>query len=146
MSPPDRLPGRRAAARPADGGGAAASTARADPGCRTGQRARIGRGALGLAPTARPPTSTDIKLDRAGGTWILAEAAVLKTTAADVMVDSPARPPAAAPVARSAARFRRALVHGTGDALVLNYAASYIGGVVVHGPLTAGGAVVASGE
>lgn len=84
--------------------------------------------------------STDIKLDQGGGTWILAEAAVLKTTAADVMVDSPARRGGAG------GPFRRALVHGTGDALVLNYAADYTGGVVVHGPLTAGGAVAAAGD
>lgn len=81
--------------------------------------------------------TTDIKLDQGGGTWILAEAAVLKTTAADLMVDSPARRGGAG------GPFRRALVHATGDALVLNFAADYTGGVVVHGPLTAGGPLAA---
>lgn len=84
--------------------------------------------------------TTDIKLDQGGGTWILAEAAVLKTTAADVMIDSQARRGGAG------GPFRRALVHGSGDALVLNFAGDYTGGVVVQGPMTAGGPLSAAGD
>ena len=83
--------------------------------------------------------STDIKLDQAGGSWIVAEAAAVKTTAADFMVDSPHR--------RSGAGgpFRRALVHGEGDVLVLNFAGDYTGGITAEGPVTTRGTLTADG-
>lgn len=82
--------------------------------------------------------STDIKLDQGGGTWIVAEAAALKTTAADLMIDSaPRRGGAGGP-------FRRALVHGPGDVLVVDFAGDYTGGTAVHGPLTTSGLLTAS--
>lgn len=84
--------------------------------------------------------TTDIKLDQAGGTWIVAEAAAFKTTASDVIVDSETRRGGAG------GPFRRAIVHGPGDTLVLNYAGDYTGGTATHGSLTAQGPLVANGD
>jgi len=76
---------------------------------------------------------TDIKLDQQGGNWVVVEGSVLKSTAADFMLDSPARRGAGGSV------HRRALVHDYGDGLTLNYANDYRGGVRVVGELTVTG-------
>ena len=79
---------------------------------------------------------TDIKLDQGGdGNWLLAEGNVLKTTAADFMLDSPSRRrPGGGP-------HRRALVHDTNDGLTINFAGDYPGGVTVTGNLTVAGEI-----
>ena len=77
--------------------------------------------------------ATDIKLDQQGGNWVVVEGSALKTTAADFMLDSPARRGA------GGSAHRRALVHDFGDALTLNYANDYPGGVRVVGGLTVTG-------
>lgn len=84
--------------------------------------------------------ATDLKLDQGGGGWLVAEADVLKTTAADLMLDSPGRR------AGAGGPHRRALVHGQGDQLVLNFAGDYSGGVTVPGTVTASGDVVVTGR
>ena len=76
---------------------------------------------------------TDIKLDQQGGNWVVVEGSVLKSTATDFMLDSPARRGAAG------SPHRRALVHDYGDGLTLNYASDYPGGVKVAGDLTVTG-------
>src|SRR5689334_10503429 len=80
---------------------------------------------------------TDIKLDQGDGTWVLVEGNVLKTTAADLMVDSPSRRlPGGGPL-------RRALVHNQQDGLTINYNGDYRAGVTVHGKLAVTGELAA---
>lgn len=77
--------------------------------------------------------ATDIKLDQGDGNWVLVEGKVLKTTAADLMLDSPERRlPGGGP-------FRRALVHDSQDGLTINFSGDYRGGVTVVGNLTVTG-------
>jgi hypothetical protein len=72
---------------------------------------------------------TDIKLDQGDGNWVTVEGTVLKTTAADLMLDSPQRRlPGGSP-------HRRALVHNTQDGLTINFNGDYRGGVTVVGNL-----------
>lgn len=79
--------------------------------------------------------ATDIKLDQGDGNWVLVEGTVLKTTASDMMVDSPSRRlPGGGP-------FRRALVHNTQDGLTINFNGDYRGGVTVSGNLVVTGDV-----
>jgi hypothetical protein len=67
---------------------------------------------------------------------VLVEGTVLKTTAADLMLDAPQRRlPGGGP-------FRRALVHNTQDGLTLNFNGDYPGGVTVVGNLMVTGDVV----
>ena len=68
---------------------------------------------------------TDIKLDQQGGDWLLLEGSVLKTTAADLMLDSPGRRRG------GTSPHRRALVHDAQDGLTINFAGDYRGGVNV---------------
>jgi hypothetical protein len=75
---------------------------------------------------------TDIKLDQGDGNWLLAEGNVLKTTAADFMLDSPAR-------RRGGGPHRRALVHDFQDGLTINFGGDYPGGVTVSGTLAVTG-------
>jgi hypothetical protein len=83
---------------------------------------------------------TDIKLDAEGGSWVVVEADVLKTTAADLMLDSPQRrQPGGAPL-------RRALVHDTNDGLTINFNGDYRGGVTVVGSLVVSGSLAVSGD
>lgn len=78
---------------------------------------------------------TDIKLDQGDGNWLLVEGNVLKTTAADFMLDAPSRRrPGGSP-------HRRALVHDAQDGLTLNFAGDYRGGVTVVGNLAVTGDV-----
>jgi hypothetical protein len=76
---------------------------------------------------------TDIKLDQQGGDWLVLEGSVLKTTATDLMLDSPGRRRG------GASPHRRALVHDFQDGLTLNYASDYPGGVTVAGNLAVTG-------
>lgn len=78
---------------------------------------------------------TDIKLDQGDGNWLVAEGNVLKTTAADFMLDSPARRRG------GGGPHRRALVHDANDGLTLNFGGDYPGGVTVSGNLTVTGDV-----
>jgi hypothetical protein len=68
--------------------------------------------------------ATDIKLDEQ---LVIVEALGLKVTGADIQIDSAERRGNAGGTAR------RALVHGPGDALVLNWAQDYTGGVYLNG-------------
>src|SRR5262245_37149513 len=80
--------------------------------------------------------ATDIKLDQGDGNWVLVEGAVLKTTAADLMLDSAARRlPGGGP-------FRRALVHNSQDGLTINFNGDYRAGVTVVGNLMVTGDVL----
>ena len=72
---------------------------------------------------------TDIKLDQGDGSWVLVEGNVLKTTAADFMLDSPVRR------RPGGSAFRRALVHDFQDGLTINFNGDYRGGVTVAGNL-----------
>jgi hypothetical protein len=76
---------------------------------------------------------TDIKLDQQGGNWLIAEANVLKTTAADFMLDSPGRRRG------GPSPHRRALVHDFQDGLTINFAGDYPGGVTVTGKMVVTG-------
>jgi hypothetical protein len=76
---------------------------------------------------------TDIKLDQQGGNWLILEGSVLKTTAADLMLDSPARRRG------GPSPHRRALVHDAQDGLTINFAGDYPGGVTVTGNLAVTG-------
>lgn len=73
--------------------------------------------------------ATDIKLDQQGGSWVLVDSAVLKCTASDLMLDSPARR------GGRGGTHRRALVHDASDGLTINFAQDYQGGVTVVGDL-----------
>ncbi|MBK8460917.1 MAG: PASTA domain-containing protein [Micropruina sp.] len=84
--------------------------------------------------------ATDIKLDQQGGNWVLIEASVLKCTGADFMLDSPGRRGA------GGSPHRRALVHDAGDALTINFARDYSGGVNVIGDLAVTGDVRVGGQ
>jgi hypothetical protein len=82
---------------------------------------------------------TDIKLDQQGGNWLLLESGVVKSTATDFMLDSPARRGVGGSV------HRRALVHDAGDGLTINFAHDYPGGVTVVGDLAVTGDVKVPG-
>lgn len=80
--------------------------------------------------------ASDIKLDQGDGNWVLVEGTVLKTTAADLMIDSPLRRlPGGSP-------HRRALVHNAQDGLTVNFNGDYRGGVTVTGNLTVSGDIL----
>jgi hypothetical protein len=83
---------------------------------------------------------TDIKLDQQGGNWLILEGSVLKTTAADLMLDSPARRRG------GTSPHRRALVHDAQDGLTINFAGDYPGGVTVTGNLAVTGNVAITGD
>lgn len=83
--------------------------------------------------------ATDIKLDQQGGNWLVFEGSVVKTTAADLMLDSPGRRRG------GPSPFRRALVHNFQDGLTLNYAGDYPGGVTVIGNLDVTGELKVAG-
>lgn len=84
--------------------------------------------------------ATDIKLDQQGGNWVLIEASAVKCTGSDFMLDSSVRRGGAG------APYRRALVHDAGDALTINYARDYSGGVNVIGDLAVTGDVRVAGQ
>ena len=71
---------------------------------------------------------TDIKLDQNGGNWLVAEAAVFKTTASDLVLDAPGRRAGGGP-------HRRALVHDQADGLTLNFNGDYPGGITAAGAM-----------
>jgi len=76
---------------------------------------------------------TDIKLDQHGGSWLILEGSVLKTTASDLMLDAPGRRRG------GPSPHRRALVHDVQDGLTINFAGDYPGGVTVTGNLAVTG-------
>lgn len=69
--------------------------------------------------------ASDVVLDDTRGDWVSVLAAVLNVAGSDLILDSPSRR-AGAP-----GNFRRALVHGGGDQLVVNFNGDYSGGVHV---------------
>lgn len=71
--------------------------------------------------------AADLKLGGPDGDdgWLIAEGAVFKTTASDVMIDNPAR-------RKNEAPFRRAFVHDFEDGLTINFAGDYPGGVTIN--------------
>ena len=83
--------------------------------------------------------ATDIKLDQQGGDWLIVEGRILKTTASDFMLDSPARRRG------GPSPHRRALVHNEQDGLTLNFAGDYPGGVTVTGNLVVTGDLKVAG-
>lgn len=82
--------------------------------------------------------ATDIKLDQQNGTWVVIDALAVKTSAADLMIDNPAR-------RRGPSPLRRALVHDMQDGLTINFGGDYPGGVTVVGNLAVSGDVQAGG-
>lgn len=70
--------------------------------------------------------STDVKLDQDNGFSIVLDAAVVKATATDVVLDSPHRH-------TGRGTTRRALVHDFGDGLTVNWSGDYPGGVTING-------------
>jgi hypothetical protein len=70
--------------------------------------------------------STDVKLDQDNGASIVLEAGIVKTTAFDVVIDSPQRH-------TGRGTTRRALVHDFGDGLTVNWQGDYPGGVTING-------------
>ena len=83
---------------------------------------------------------TDIKLDQQGGNWLILEGSVLKTTASDLMLDSPGRRRG------GPSPHRRALVHDSQDGLTINFAGDYPGGVTVTGNLAVTGSLAVTGD
>jgi hypothetical protein len=77
--------------------------------------------------------ATDIKLDQQGGNWLVLEGSGVKTTASDLMLDSPGRRGAGGGLQR------RALVHDAQDGLTINFGGDYPGGVTVTGNLAVTG-------
>lgn len=69
---------------------------------------------------------TDVLMDAGDGSFVVVDARVLKTTAADLILDSPARH---RPNTRG---LRRALVHDQQDGLTINYNRDYPGGVTIN--------------
>jgi hypothetical protein len=70
--------------------------------------------------------ATDVKLDQVDGGFLVLEGRVVKATAADFMLDSPARRLKPTP-------FRRALVHNQSDGLTVNFNGDYPGGITLNG-------------
>ena len=71
--------------------------------------------------------AADLKLGGPDGDdgWLIAEGAVFKATASDVMIDNPAR-------RKNEEPFRRAFVHDFEDGLTINFAGDYPGGVTIN--------------
>src|SRR6185436_20443835 len=67
-----------------------------------------------------------VKLDQVDGSFLVLEGRVVKATAADFMLDSPARRIKPTP-------FRRALVHNQSDGLTVNFNGDYPGGITLNG-------------
>jgi len=69
----------------------------------------------------------DLKLGGTDGKteWLIAEGAVFKAEASDLMLDSAARRSGGGP-------HRRALVHDFGDGLTINFKGDYPGGVTIR--------------
>lgn len=69
--------------------------------------------------------ASDVVLDDTRGDWVSVMASVLNVAGSDLILDSPARRGGAP------GSFRRALVHGDGDQLLINFGGDYSGGVHV---------------
>lgn len=70
---------------------------------------------------------TDIRLDDPTELQVTVDAAVLKVTGSDLMLDAQARRNG------KPGPHRRALVHSEGDGLTVNFNGDYTGGVVING-------------
>jgi hypothetical protein len=81
---------------------------------------------------------SDLLLDDNGGDWLTLLARVVNSASSDFMLDFGDR-------RKGGGAFRRALVHDEGDALALNYAGDYPGGVRVDGPIRLTGPLHVSG-
>jgi hypothetical protein len=77
--------------------------------------------------------ATDVILDHDNGTSIVLQAAALKATATDFLLDSPLRH-TGGQIKRTAG-FRRALVHDFEDGLTVNFNGDYPGGVTINGSI-----------
>ena len=75
--------------------------------------------------------ATDLILDHDGGNSIVIDAAALKATASDFLLDSPHRH-TGGQINRKAGG-RRALVHDFEDGLTVNFDGDYPGGVTING-------------
>jgi hypothetical protein len=81
---------------------------------------------------------TDVLLDDKEGDWLTLVARVVNSASSDFMLDFGDR-------RKGGGAFRRALVHDEADALTLNYAGDYPGGVRVDGPIRLTGPLHVSG-
>lgn len=70
--------------------------------------------------------ASDVQLDTPYNGWVQVAADIVRSTATDFMLDSAARRGGAG------GPHRRALVHGGGDTLIVNFNEDYSGGVVVN--------------
>lgn len=70
--------------------------------------------------------SADVRLDDGAAGWVTVEGPILRLLGSDIMVDSTSRREGAG------GSHRRALVHGPGDTLVVNWNNDYTGGVVLN--------------
>lgn len=77
--------------------------------------------------------ATDLILDQDGGNSIVIDAAALKATAADFVLDSPSRHTGGQ--RKRKAGSRRALVHDFEDGLTVNFNGDYPGGVTINGSI-----------
>lgn len=68
----------------------------------------------------------DVRLDEFGDGWVTVEGPIVRVIGTDLMIDSGPRRDGAG------GSHRRALVHGPGDTLVVNWADDYSGGVVLN--------------
>jgi hypothetical protein len=68
---------------------------------------------------------TDLRLDEGDGSHVVIDSRVLKSTAADLVLDSPLRH-------TGRPGLRRALVHDQRDGLTINYNRDYPGGVTIN--------------
>lgn len=73
--------------------------------------------------------------------WVDVESRIVQVKGTDIMLDGPGR--------RTPSRrdpYRRALVHGSGDQLIVNFNGDYKGGVVVNGDVNVPGTLTAQGR
>lgn len=70
--------------------------------------------------------ATDIKLDDNNADWVTIEAAVIAAKASDLILEAASRR------STKGGRFRRALVHGEGDSLIVNFNSDYPGGAQIN--------------
>jgi hypothetical protein len=84
--------------------------------------------------------ATDLLLDDQDGNWITLSAAVVNTSASDVMIDNPDRRLPDSPT------YRRALVHDEADGLTINFSDDYPGGVTLTGVVSLTPKEVSKGE
>jgi hypothetical protein len=69
--------------------------------------------------------ATDLRLDDVDGNYVVIDSGVLKSTAADFLLDNPSRH-------TGTHHLRRALVHDQRDGLTINFNSDYPGGVTIN--------------